>query len=244
MTSTLAPTIRDVSHITLPDIAFWDYSEFDECQFCGRLTPKLCVNLGGKKKPFIPYPCDCEGYQAHLDEYEQWAHPEKESTKPARYQAIDVDVSGYIEGINNGRGVYLFGLQGVGKTTIAYEIADVMRLGDWRVEVVKVASLLASLYGSIGEQDATIASLVNCDLLILDDLGAENVSEYSVSLVLSLLDRRCEAMKPVVVTSNYSLGKLGERYAKTNKVSAASIVSRLSQMCEAVEITGQDRRKQ
>ena len=50
---------RDVSWVRVPENLRWSETEFDECWFCGRLTPRPYVLMFGKWARFMPYPCDC-----------------------------------------------------------------------------------------------------------------------------------------------------------------------------------------
>ncbi len=48
-------------------------------------------------------------------------------------------------------------------------------------------------------------------LLVLDDLGAEKVSEWATSTIYTLIDRRYREMKPMIITSNYDLDAISKR---------------------------------
>jgi DNA replication protein DnaC len=74
-----------------------------------------------------------------------------------------------------------------------------------------------------------------CELLVLDDLGAEKPSEWVTQTLYLLINRRYTGEKRTIVTSNLSLPQLSERLGDR-------IVSRLAGMCEVVELTGKDRR--
>lgn len=50
---------RDVSHVRVPDNVVWSCDEFDQCGFCGRLTPRPYALICGRWVRFPPYPCDC-----------------------------------------------------------------------------------------------------------------------------------------------------------------------------------------
>lgn len=52
----------------------------------------------------------------------------------------------------------------------------------------------------------------SCDLLIIDDLGAEIKSEYTVSVLTELINRRLVFGLPMIVTTNLDLAKLKEVY--------------------------------
>jgi DNA replication protein DnaC len=72
--------------------------------------------------------------------------------------------------------------------------------------------------------------------LFLDDLGAGSLSDHERRLTLELLDRRLNACKPTVVTTNWNLEQIAERMDDR-------IASRLA-LFYHVELTGQDRRLQ
>lgn len=62
--------------------------------------------------------------------------------------------------------------------------------------------------------DAYIASrLLDCDLLILDDLGTEFMSEYSVSELFRLVNTRTLSGKKMIVSTNLSLPDLKKLYS-------------------------------
>ena len=46
------------------------------------------------------------------------------------------------------------------------------------------------------------------ELLIIDDLGKEQCSDWSMSTLYSILNDRYEDMKPVIVTTNYNADQL------------------------------------
>ena len=48
----------------------------------------------------------------------------------------------------------------------------------------------------------------SADLLIIDDLGKEQCSDWSMSTLYSILNDRYEDMKPTIVTTNYNTDDL------------------------------------
>jgi DNA replication protein DnaC len=71
---------------------------------------------------------------------------------------------------------------------------------------------------SVGEKDvrlkpfylkseaALIEFVIKMDLLVIDDLGAEESSDYSQAALFQILDGRYQAQRPTIVTSNVELG--------------------------------------
>ena len=84
-------------------------------------------------------------------------------------------------------------------------------------------------------------SRVGC--LVLDDLGKESPTDWTLGQVFRVVNDRYENMRPVVVTTQYGKGDLIRRLAKNgDEETAVAIVSRLAEMCDKYELQGRDRR--
>ena len=86
---------------------------------------------------------------------------------------------------------------------------------------------------------------LNVDLLILDDVGKERVTEWRLEKLFEILNNRYENNLPIVFTSNYSLEVLPQKLSisKNNTDVAESIVSRIYEMCRGIPMNGLDYRK-
>jgi DNA replication protein DnaC len=73
------------------------------------------------------------------------------------------------------------------------------------------------------------------ETLVLDDLGAERVSEWSIQMLYLLIDRRYRGVKRTIVTTNLALGEIATKLDDR-------ISSRLAEMCVQVKFEGQDLR--
>jgi DNA replication protein DnaC len=136
-----------------------------------------------------------------------------------------------------GDGLFLTGPAGVGKTRLC---AAIVR---WRIEHDKkaifkrCADFYAELRAAI--QTETSENLVMdplsvAPLLVFDDLGSGSLSDHERRFTLEVLDRRVNAIRPTVVTSNWSLEKIGDLMDER-------IASRLAAFA-ALELQGRDRR--
>ena len=74
-----------------------------------------------------------------------------------------------------------------------------------------------------------------CDLLIMDDVGAGKITDWSIDITYRLINSRYNADKPTIVTSNLELDDLA-------KLIGGRIVSRLQVMCALVFFGEEDRR--
>lgn len=139
-----------------------------------------------------------------------------------------------------GRGTYLFGQPGVGKT---YAAACCVRLAlesGRRAKLVSVPSLLEAVKaGYDGGDRAVLDRAKGYDLLVLDDLGMERATAWSMETLSSLVDHRVSRGLPTVVTSNYGLGQLRDRWGG---MEGNRLASRLAGACGRVELKGADRR--
>lgn len=86
----------------------------------------------------------------------------------------------------------------------------------------------------ISEADV-IEKYSNAPFLILDDLGAEKTSEWTITTLYLIIDRRNREEKPTIFTTNMSLSKV-------EKHLSSRIASRLAD-CQIIQISMLDYRK-
>lgn len=107
----------------------------------------------------------------------------------------------------NGDGLYIEGTNGTGKTHLAGAIA-LQLINDGIPVICKTSSDLLLDIKKAYEDERTKESAIldaykKVDLLIIDDLGKEQCSDWSMSNLYSILNDRYEDMKPTIVTTNY-----------------------------------------
>ena len=74
-----------------------------------------------------------------------------------------------------------------------------------------------------------------CDLLILDDLGREKLTDFILQEFQRIIDWRYREAKPIAVATNNTLRKIVERYGE-------NISSRWKESCEITKVAGPDYR--
>ena len=60
---------------------------------------------------------------------------------------------------------------------------------------------------------ARVRRMLDCDLMILDDLGTEMTTQFTVSVLYQLLNTRLMEKKPVILSTNLTPGELASRYS-------------------------------
>lgn len=156
------------------------------------------------------------------------------------YFAAEADPS-LVAAVEGGRGLFVTGPVGVGKTHLASAVA--MRLLDRgrSVRFESTVGILRMLRESFGGSPTDVLDrCLGCEFLVLDDLGKENPSPFALSVIFEVVDLRCANRMPIIATSNHQGGALVSHLGGGD--AGKAIVSRLHQMCDAVALDGPDRR--
>ena len=143
-----------------------------------------------------------------------------------------------------GRGLWLMGDTGTGKTTLAMLVSKAALEDNRSVAIYSLPKLLARIrrtYDSEPGGDSYLAffeRLTSVDLLHIDDLGAEKRSDWVLEQLYALVNERYEAERSVLVTTNLDQQELEEQIG-------ARTVSRLVEICgDPLPLFGPDRRVQ
>ena len=136
----------------------------------------------------------------------------------------------------------LFGPPGLGKTFLSACIARVVSENGCSV-VYDTASHIFGQFEAAkfrpddeGDSDADVRRYLDCDLLIMDDLGTEMLTTFVQSTLYQLINSRLIRGKKTIINTNLRLDEIGQRYS-------AAIQSRLEGEYELLPFIGEDIRK-
>ena len=156
--------------------------------------------------------------------------PGETGSSPRERMGVNLDICrNYTETFGSDSVNLLFqGGTGLGKTYLSVCIARAVATKGFSVVYDTAVSALGRFEaqrftrGSEGslEADQQIRRYMECDLLILDDLGTEMPGGFSASAVYTLLNTRLVAGKQMVISTNLDYDELRRRYTP-------QIVSRL-----------------
>lgn len=152
------------------------------------------------------------------------------------------------------RGLYLYGPMGVGKSAIAGAMTQDLAKRGHDVIMVYVPDFLAEVKDAIktGEVEDKLDAMRQVSVLILDDIGAEQLTPWTRDEVLGpILQRRMEKL-PTVFTSNLTLDELRNhlKNAKTkadyhpDPKKAERLMERIEPFVDVYQVFGPNRRRQ
>ena len=148
-------------------------------------------------------------------------------------------------------GLLISGTKGTGKTHIAAAIANYLLHRGTAVICMTERNLFGKIqdtfqrnkgFGEHGQTESQIRNIYETvPLLIIDDLGKEKASEWTLATLYAIIDGRYDRAMPTVITTNYDTESLVQRLtpAGGDATTADTVVDRLKEMCESIITTGE-----
>lgn len=190
-------------------------------------------------------------------------------------EAVVSEVRGYVRNLNarleEGRGMWLVGDVGTGKTTLAMIVSAAALEAGHTVAIYSLPRLLNLIRDEIGTENSLLDlldKLSGVDLLHIDDLGAQHTTPWRLEQLYSIVDARYQAGRPIVATTNLMPSALAEQMGRqilttvtedrdgqkseerrevsndASEVVGQRIVSRLVEMCgDPLPLFGDDKRR-
>ena len=148
------------------------------------------------------------------------------------------------------KGLYLSGSFGSGKTYILSALLNELSKLNYSCIIVYYPELLRSIKESFNSDDYNerINEIKKCDLLLLDDIGAETATPWNRDEILgTILQYRMDNKKATFFTSNLNLKELENHFIVNNKdeevIKARRIMERVKYLTDALELIGENKRK-
>ncbi len=160
---------------------------------------------------------------------------------PDQVQAVRRYALAIERNLDEGTGLWIQGDVGTGKTTLAMLVSKAALEAGRSVAIYSLPHLLNRLRASLDSEEGILdflERLTAVDLLHIDDLGAENRTDWVLEQLYSIVNARYEARRAILATTNLMPDELSERLG-------ARTVSRLVEICgDLLPLFGDDKRRE
>ncbi|MBR4694354.1 MAG: primosomal protein DnaI [Bacilli bacterium] len=146
------------------------------------------------------------------------------------------------------KGLYLHGNFGCGKTFLISALFNELSKKRISSEIVYFPELLRDIKSDFDSYGDRMEYLEDVDLLLIDDIGAEKVTDWSRDEILgTILQKRMNNYKATFFTSNLDIEGLESHLRINNnsddEIKAKRIIERIKQLCDVIELQGENKRK-
>ena len=149
------------------------------------------------------------------------------------------------------KGLYLNGAFGCGKTYLISACLNELAKKDHKIAIIYYPEFLRSLKESFGDYETyseKFRLIKNVEILLIDDIGAETMTEWSRDEVLgTILQYRMQEGLTTFFTSNLTINDLEEHFSISTKgvekVKAKRIIERIKKLTTEMTLVSENRRK-
>lgn len=142
-------------------------------------------------------------------------------------------------------GLILYGQAGTGKSFMSFCIANYLLDNSRSVIACSILTLINKIreYSSFGNNYMSKFhnAIQKADLFIIDDLGAENNSEWVNSKIYEIIDLRYRSKLPLIITTNLDPDTTLKKKL-TNKDGISRSYNRIYEMCSRMKVDCEPRR--
>ncbi len=192
-----------------------------KCQLCGDsgyVDGKMCVCL----RNFIFGEESKSSFEENFSKFNPKVYSTDENLRLAN-KVLGL-CRGYAEGFGEkNEWLLLMGRPGTGKSFFAKCIASEVSQRGYTVKFTTAYNLIEKFTPGddlLEDDKAFRDSVFNCDLLIIDDLGTERDTNFSMKVLFNIINERYNNKKAVVFTTNCTVNELSDTYG-------ARLVSRI-----------------
>lgn len=161
--------------------------------------------------------------------------------KKTKYEDVPENIKIIFEDMGQSRkGLFLYGGIGTGKTHIAYSLHRSAAKSKIKSYLINTVELFKEMRDDIKKDSYDMKkptdNLLKFEgVIIFDDIGVENATDFVVENLYLIINSRYNRMLPTIFTSNLSLDELADKIGDR-------IPSRIKEMCHIIELTGEDKR--
>ena len=142
-------------------------------------------------------------------------------------------------------GLIITGDSGVGKTHLVVAISNEFIEKDKLVLMGRLTSLLDMIKETFKDNSKSENELIelfsNVDMVVIDDLGTEKISQWALDKLYTIIENRNENKLPIIITTKFDKEGLLHRFKQSNdKKLSDAIIQKLYQMCYGIELKRYD----
>lgn len=139
------------------------------------------------------------------------------------------------------KGLIITGESGVGKTHLVASIANKLIENDKIVLMGRLTMLLDMIKETFRDNTKSENELIelysNVDMIIIDDLGTEKISQWALEKLYTIIQNRNENGLPIIITTRFDKHGLIERFSQSQDEQLVDvIISKLYQMCYGITL--------
>lgn len=155
-----------------------------------------------------------------LDFYSDTPQPNSELTPKKRMAKILEFCKKYASQFKkNSPSLLMTGSTGLGKTHLSLAIAKEVIEKGFGVIYGSAQNIISKMEkekfrGYQNSSDETERHYIDCDLLIIDDLGTEYLTSFSSAAIYNIVNSRIMMNKPTIISTNLSMKELEKNYSQ------------------------------
>ena len=190
----------------------------DGNRLCGchlEVLKKLAYDEAGNKSPLK----FCSFGDFRLDYYSDRANPEYGCSPRQRMSEILDYCKSYAATFDtDSPSLLFFGETGLGKTHLSLSIAGEVINAGYSVIYNSAQNIFNELHKErFGKDDSDgrfELMVLECDLLVIDDLGAEFSTQFTGAALYNIINTRINSGLPTVISTNLNIKEIEERYTR------------------------------
>lgn len=187
---------------------------FVEGRMCNCHREVLKELMRKEVSTFAPLEC-CTFENFRIDCYPR--SPQKNGVVPCeRAEKILEGCRQYAQRFSpHAKNLLFLGATGLGKTHLSLAIANAVINRGYAVCYGTSHNICEDLRNeSFGREEFTYSKnqVLNCDLLILDDLGTETNTPFNIATIYNIINTRILQKRPMIISTNFEVDELMEQY--------------------------------